>query len=324
MEVKSVLVTGGAGFIGSHLVEALLREETCTLVVAVDNMSMGKRRNLEHISDSRLQLIEANVADKDQLISVLEQYSIDTVCHLATSPLVLSIDDPEFVFDNIVTMQKNLLEAQRAGLFKKLISFSTSEVYGSSDGIDLNESSRLSPRTPYAAAKAAADLLTESYAKTFPEKIEYTIVRPFNNYGPRKKVLKGAGIIPQAIKAFATGEQLRLVNDGQTSRDFVFVEDTARAVVAILKNPEASKNETFVLATGESRTMKEIALKIAELMGVTASIEYVASRPGDVSYLKGDSTKFYEKLGFKPSTPWEQGLQACIDYYSRDEHSLEP
>ncbi len=324
MNIGTVLITGGAGFIGSHLVEALLREETCEMVVAIDNMSMGKRNNLQHITDSRLAIVEANVADQAAITEVLERFSIDTVCHLATSPLVLSIDDPAFVFDNIVGMQKNLLEVQRAGLFKKLVSFSTSEVYGSSDGIDLNEHSRLSPRTPYAAAKAAADLLTESYSKTFPDQIEYTIVRPFNNYGPRKKVLNGAGIVPQAIKAFSTGTQLRLVNEGQTSRDFVFVEDTARAVVAILKNPEASKNETFVLATGQSRTMKEIALKIAELMGVEPLIDYVPLRPGDVSYLKGDSSKLYDKLGFKTSTPWEQGLQSCIDYYSQSQHSLEP
>ena len=317
MKFGYILVTGAAGFIGSHLTDQLINSGICEKVVAVDNLSMGTWDNLSTLGSDKLIRVEANIANSEELSRIFDMYDVDIVCHLATSPLVLSITDPVFVFENIVTMQKNILECQRNGKFKKLITFSTSEVYGSSDGVVLSETSLLKPQTPYASAKAAADLLTESYAKTFTDKIEYTIVRPFNNYGPRKRVLSGAGIIPQAIKAFAAHEPLKLVDNGETMRDFVFVEDTARAVIEIIKKPELTKNELFVIATGVPRKMKDISLDIAKLMHRPINIEYVPSRPGDVSYLKGSGRKIHSKLGFSPDTEWLEGLKVCIEYYTR-------
>ncbi len=316
-KVETILVTGGAGFIGSHLVEGLLANDICKTVIVIDTMRSGSLNNLQkHIDNPNLIVLNLEVTDYEAMASTLKQYNVDIVCHLATSLLVASIEDPIAAFSNIVDMQKVLVECQRQGLYDRLISFSTSEVYGSSDELFLDEQSRLAPRTPYASAKAAADLLLESYAKTWPDKINYTIVRPFNNYGPRKKVLTGAGIIPRAIVNFSKGETLYLVDGGEASRDFIFVEDTVRAVISIIQNPEKAKNQLFVLATGKSRKISEIADDIAKLMHVEGLVENTSSRPGDVSYLRGDASKIKRVLGFEPTTRWEDGLKICIDFYS--------
>lgn len=314
-KAKRILVTGGCGFIGSHLVEELLRDTTIKSVVVVDNFSSGSRNNISIIKDTRLKLYSADVKNEQAIRKILMENDIQMVCHLAVSPLVASISNPTEVIDNIVSMQKTVLECMRHGLFQKLISFSTSEVYGANDGSALNEDSRMNPQTPYAAAKAAADLLTMSYRQTFPNFINYTIVRPFNNYGPRKRVLKGAGIIPQTIRALKEGREINLYANGLTARDYVYVTDTARAVKLLIDNYELSKQRIYVIASGQSHTMSDIVADIGQIMNTTPKIKYDGVRSGDIQKLLGNGSLLEREMNFAPQVAWQDGLRHCVEYY---------
>lgn len=308
------MVTGGAGFIGSHVVEAIVSEQLSEEVISVvDILSMGDRKNLQCVEASHVQVIEQDLTNYERVSQLIAKHSVDTVIHLAVTPLVYSLVEPVVGFDHIVKMQQNLLECQRKGLFRKLISFSTSEVYGGMSGREvITEDSPLSPTTPYAAAKASADLMALAYVNSFD--LDVTIVRPFNNYGPRKKVLRSAGIIPTVIRNLSKGLPIQLYGGGSASRDFVYVEDTARAVMKVL-GAEQVKGEVLHVASGVSRSMRAVVEDIAQLMGVEPIIEALPRRQGDVVGLRGSMEKTRRLIDFEASTAWEDGLKRCIEYY---------
>jgi UDP-glucose 4-epimerase len=313
--IKNVLVTGGVGFIGSHLVKALVQKEGIRTVVVIDNLSMSDRSNLDWIKSSKLIFSQGDVQDYGLTSLLINRYNISTVFHLATSPLVFSIRDPQIATSNIIEMQQTLLECQRQKFFNRLITFSTSEVYGSGEGRISKESDRLAPQTPYAAAKAACDLLTESYGRSFG--LDFSIVRPFNNYGPRKQVFWGrAGIIPSTINSLANGEEVSVYGDGSFCRDFVFVEDTVRAALKVLESDNCH-GQTINVASGEPHSVLSIVKDVAELMGRKPKIKFLAPRPGDLAYLRGDNSKAKKLIGFSTKTKWRTGLQECINYYSK-------
>ena len=244
----------------------------------------------------------------------LEKYRIDIVVHMAATPLVFSIKEPVISFNGMFAMAQNLLECQRSGCFDRLISFSTSEVYGGCfDGIPLTEKSLLSPATPYASAKIACDVLIQAYTKSFGSNA--TVIRPFNNYGPRKVTFKQGGIIPTTISRFSENKPIQLFGGGSNTRDFVHVSDTARFVLAVLLEEEKTRGEIIQLSSGVIRSMKSVVEDIARLMNVTPKIEIKDERQGDVKSLVGDSSKAEKLLGFKVSKDWDEGLKECIEYY---------
>lgn len=314
MNPKNVMVTGGAGFIGSHLSHALFDIQSVNKIIIIDNLLMSSLDNIKEIvAANRVEFIKGDVCDYNLMAFLLNKYEIDTVYHLAVSPLVLSLKEPNFVIDNIVGMQKTILECQRKGFFRKLISFSTSEVYGSSDERILDENSLMYPETPYAAAKASCDHLIHSYKQSFD--IDYTIIRLFNNYGQRKEVFTGrAGIIPTTIKLLSKNEPVPIYGNGDYARDFTFVEDTINAVINASDNPKA-KGELFVIASGIAISIKQVVLDIARLMNVDPRIDFRPNRQGDVSYLCGNSDKASKLLGFQQNVGWEEGIKRCIEYY---------
>lgn len=314
LENKSVLVTGGAGFIGSHLVDRLIEEKPSNLVI-VDNFFLGKERNLQHAKDNfPIKVYNQDASDYDAMKEIIENESIDVIFNLAVIPLLSSHVNPVDDWNVNVNIVLVLCELIRNNKFSTLIHFSSSEAYGSAKQIVMDEEHPLNPTTPYAASKAAADHLITSYCKTFG--IDASIVRPFNNYGPRQNEGSYAGIIPITIKRIMNGMSPIIYGDGEQTRDYIYVTDTADAVIGIYNKNTRSK--IINIATGQEITIKKIITTIAEIMEFDKSIIYKGARLADVRRHRGDISVAEKLIGFKPKMSFEDGIRQTIEWYKEN------
>lgn len=315
---KRVLVTGGAGFIGSHLVEALAALDPGSLVVA-DNFFLGKRENLAAGAARYPALVveEVDTADLPSVEGVLSRHQVDVVFDLATLPLPFSLERPFETVNQITAMAANLAELARRGAFQTLVHMSSSEVYGSAIELPMTEDHPILPKTPYAAAKAAADHTVASYIDTFG--IDALIIRPFNNYGPRQNEGAYAAVVPIAIRHAASGKAMPVFGDGEQTRDFMYVGDTVAGTLAAYAGAD-TRGEAFNLATGRETSVNEIVATIYELMGLEPHIDYQPKRPADIRQHCGSAAKAASMLGFKASTSLRDGLAITVDWYR--EHVL--
>ena len=229
---KSILITGGAGFIGSHLLDRLIREEPEALVV-VDDFLMGSMQNLGDAQKNfeNLRIYSMDAGHYENMKEVVTNHNTEIVFDLATVPLPASLEKPRWAYETNVTRCLAPCELIRNGYFSVLIHYSSSEAYGSLKYSPMNEEHPWNPTTPYAASKAAEDHLVFSYYHTFG--IEIAIIRPFNNYGPRQNMGKYAGVIPLTIKRILNGEPPVIYGDGNQTRDYLYVTDTADASVKV-------------------------------------------------------------------------------------------
>jgi len=261
---KSLMVTGGAGFIGSHLVDRLIREEPERIVVCSNQFSESRNNLAEAEADfDGLVLHQVDVGDYEAMRKIAEAEGVEVVFNLAVIPLPTSLEKPEWTFEENVRMSASICRLAREGVIGTLVQFSSSEACGSARSCPMDESHPLNPETPYSASKAATDHLALSYARTFG--IDVSVVRPFNNYGPRQNWGKYAGIIPLSIKRIMEGELLTLYGDGRQTRDFIFVTDTVEAVVRIAKSEE-TRGRVVNVATGQEVAMVDLMRMIADAM----------------------------------------------------------
>ena len=317
---KNILVTGGAGFIGSHLVDALISERTKNLVV-VDNLFLGKEENLSEAKRnfSNLHFIIEDAGNAEAMKSILGNYQVDTVFNLAVIPLPKSLEDPFWSIIENVRITTNICELGRQGFFEKLIHFSSSEAYGSAIQIPMTEDHPLIPSTPYAASKIASDYVALSYFKTFG--LRTMIIRPFNNYGPRQNEGSYAGIIPIVIKKVQKGDPIEIYGDGQQTRDFIFVKETALATLELSKKEEAI-GKTINLASGMETSINDLVNRMIKVLGVEDyPVHHTQSRPGDVRRHCGGVGLAKELIQFKPQTPLEEGLKETIDWYLKEKRA---
>jgi len=312
---KSVMVTGGAGFIGSHLVDGLIKERPGR-IVAVDNLFLGSMGNLRDAMRSKdLVVINDDATDLEKMRQIVRSNEIDVVFNLAVVPLGTSIIKPDWTFDTNVKITRTFCELAREDEFDTLVHFSSSEVYGTLTG-KMDETHQLLPHTPYAASKAACDHLVYSYYKTFG--IDMTMIRPFNNYGPRQNDKSYAAVIPLTIKRILNGEPPVIHGDGEQTRDFLFVEDTVKATIDAYKS-EKTRGLTMNVASGVETSVNTLVRMICGELGWEKPVVHTDPRPGDVQRHLGDATLARKIIGFRPATCLEDGIRQTVDWYREQE-----
>lgn len=277
----NVLVTGGAGFIGSHLVDALTAEGPASLHI-VDNFFLGREENLGEARSrfAPIHVHRMDATDGPALRNLLRTRRIEVVFNLATKALAYSFEDPCDAFQVNVQAALHLLEALRLKEISRLVQVSSSEAYGTARQVPMAESHPYGPHTPYAAGKAAADLLVGAYLQTFGTPA--LTLRPFNNYGPRQNGGLYAGLVPQTLRRLLRGESPVIQGTGEQTRDFIFVGDTVRIAVALAKRDDL-EGSTLNLGTGVEVSVNEMVERICRVAGYTGTIRHEPARAADVA-----------------------------------------
>jgi UDP-glucose 4-epimerase len=308
---KTILVTGGAGFIGSHLVDRLLAQGAAHVAV-IDNMFLGSEENLTDAqATGKLSFYRDDAEFVTSLDYIFHRHPIDIVFNCATKALNYSFLNPANAFGTNVTVALNLLELQRRGAFKSLCHFSTSEVYGSAVYEPMDEKHPRNPTTTYAAGKAAADLAVESYVHMFG--LDGFIVRPFNNYGPRQNH-RGllAGVIPLTAWRILTGSAPEIHGDGKQSRDFIHVRDTVDAVVKLFQVLPAG--ESVNISTDNQVAIDDLVTRIATMLGYHEEIVRKPARQADVLCHNASNQKVRALIDYS-LTDFDVGLRETLDWY---------
>lgn len=310
---EQVLITGGAGFIGSHFTRYLLEKYRDWEVVVLDKLTYaGKRENLKGLENNpSFFFVQGDVGDLALLEGLFSQYRFTVIFHLAAETHVdRSIQDPLLMVRNNVLGTGVLLEASRRFGVQRFLLISTDEVYGSL-GLDdppFTEFSPLSPKNPYAASKGSGDLLAFSYYYTFGFPV--IVTRCSNNYGPNQDPEK---FIPLMITRILRGEKIPIYGTGENRRDWIYVEDHCRALDLIYNRGEAGK--VYTIGAGEEKSNRELVETVLQIMGVGKEMmEFVADRPGhDLRYALDFS--LLEELGFAPNVSLKEGLPKVVQWY---------
>jgi UDP-glucose 4-epimerase len=313
---KSVLVTGGAGFIGSHLTDRIAEEKPGNLVV-VDNLFLGKESNLATARQiyPDLKFYQQDAADQDAMREIIRKEKVEVIFNLAVIPLPYSLEHPRPTLDSNLAITSAMVELLRLKEYQTLIHFSSSEVYGTAVHVPMDEYHPLTPSTPYAASKIASDYAVLSYVKTFG--VDAAVVRPFNNYGPRQNEGSYAGIIPIVIHRALKGEPIIIYGDGEQTRDFIFVRDVAEGAVRIYEE-EASRGLTINLATGREISVNRLVRTILDVMGVDVPIIHSDPRPSDVRRHCGNVGLAYNIIGFQSRVLAHEALLETINWYKEN------
>ncbi len=308
---QTILVTGGAGIIGSHLVDRLLKDGAHHVVV-IDNLFVGSEDNLqEAIATGQVTFYNDDAEFQTSLDYIFARHPIETVFNCATKALNYSFLNPANAYATNVTVVLNLLEFQRKGAFKTLCHFSTSEVYGTAVYQPMDEKHPRNPTTTYAAGKAAADLAVESYVRMFG--LDAFIIRPFNNYGPRQNY-KGmlAGIIPITAWRILKGGIPEIHGDGLQSRDFIYVHDTVDAVAKLY--PILPAGECINISTDNQITVADLIKRIAAALDYKGEIVRKPARQADVLCHDASNEKISKLIDYT-LTPFNQGLAETLAWY---------
>jgi dTDP-glucose 4,6-dehydratase len=308
----SILVIGGCGFIGSHLVEELLQRGKELKVVGFH----CHLENLEPVK-GRFNSIRGDIRDKDFIDSVIDA-DLEGILHLAALINVdQSIQSPELFIDTNVTATVNIMEAARKRNIPKLLYMSTCEVYGNVPQGKANESHPTNPRSPYAASKFAAERYLLAYSYTYA-KPKIVIIRGFNQYWPRQNAGRAGAVIPRFATTILDGRKIQVHGGGNQTRDYVYVKDTVRGIADAFEK-SLSNGEVINLATGVETSIRDIAVAICKLAGKDPEkhIEFVEDRPGQLMRSCGDYTKAKRLLDWQPTVPFEKGLSSTFDWYAK-------
>lgn len=311
-KTKNLLVTGGAGFIGSNFIRYMLKKyKSSYKIINVDKLTYcGNLKNLEDIAQHpQYKFFNGDICNKSFIKKIMEEEKIEIIINFAAESSVdKSIEDKgEFIRTNIEGV-KTLLNISKGKSLKKFLHISTDEVYGSVESDSCNEEAILNPSNNYAVSKAAADLLCSAYYKTF--NVPTVIARPPNNFGPFQYPEK---IIPKFITYILNKKSVPLYGDGLYTRDWIYVEDTCNALDMLLH--KSNPGEIYNISAGNLITNLELTKKILNFLGKEKSyIEYVKDRPGHDRRYSIDSSKI-KKLGWNPICDFKESLKHTIHWY---------
>jgi UDP-glucose 4-epimerase len=310
-----VVVTGGAGFIGSHTVDRLVAEG-CQVVV-LDDFSTGKRSNLaQHAGSEHVEIVESNVADGlfGPLHGVTRRRgAVERIVHLAAqTSVVYSIDNPlDEVRSNYVGTVQVIEYARLTGV-KKIVFASSAAVYGDSVPPPVREDGPGEPLSPYGIDKRSAELWLR-YA-VLVHGMAATPLRFFNVYGPRQDPGSPySGVISIFVDRAMAGRELTIFGDGEQTRDFVFVADVAGAVVRAVLSDDGD-GTAINIGTGSQVTINQLAATVNRLCGSSLPVRHAEARPGEIRYSMADIGRARERLGYRPTVALEAGLQAIVDW----------
>ena len=305
-----VLVTGGAGFIGSHIVDALL--DAGSPVTVLDDFSSGFRENLNRTSGD-LRIIEGTIQSADDCRKALE--GVASISHQAAFGSVpRSVEFPElYSANNLHGSTVLIAEAQRAGV-RSLVLASSSSVYGDDSSACKKEERLGSPLSPYAASKRAMEIFAQSIAATSRQSI--TCLRYFNVFGPRQNPNGPyAAVIPQFLRAMLRGERPPINGDGEQARDFTYVENVVAANIAALSPIEGTPFRTFNIACGSSTSVNQLFYLLRKLTGSSVEPEYGPERRGDIKNSTADIQMATANLEYLPIINLEEGLRRTVQWY---------
>ncbi len=310
MPNRRVLVTGGAGFIGSELVRQLAARGFAVRVV--DNLVNGRRENLDGLPDGSVELVVADVREVKPMASLVRD--VDIIFHLACLGVRHSIHSPTENHEVNASATLGLLKAARSSGVDRFVYVSSSEVYGTARTTPISEEHPTFPMTVYGASKLAGEAYTRAFWETY--RYPTVVLRPFNAYGPRCHHEGDSGeVIPKFLLRCLADRPIVIFGDGTQTRDFTFVGDTARGILAAGLS-DACVGHTLNLGSGKEIQIRELASTVAQEAGSPNSeITHVEPRPGDVLRLLADSSKAKRLLQFEPTVTLREGIARLRDWY---------
>ncbi len=307
--MTTVLVTGGAGFIGSNLVEDLISQDYNVRVL--DNFETGKRENLSGL-ENKIELIKGDIRNMELVKRVVK--GVDYISHQAALPSMLkSIEEPIPTTEVNVLGTLNILLAARDSDVNRIVYASSSSVYAGVDELPKRESMNMVPTSPYGLTKIA----NEHYFKVFHDiyGLKSVGLRYFNVFGPRQDQKSDyAAVIPKFINLMINNKKPPIYGDGEQTRDFTFVKDAAIANIISFKSKK-SNGDAYNIASGKQISVNDLVKKINEILGKNIKPVYENPRPGDPKYSEADISKANKALGYKPKYSFNEGLKITVDWY---------
>ena len=297
---KNVLVTGGAGFIGSHIVDRFSLENK---VIVLDNLSSGSLSNLGKSKD-RITFIKGDVLDRTLLKNIVAE--VEFVFHLAANVgNIRSIEDPYFDMDVNIRGTINLLEACLNSNIKRLVYSSSGAIFGEAKYLPIDEDHPLNPESPYGVSKLAAEKYCFAFHKVHG--VPITALRYFNVYGPRQESSEYANVIPIFIGRIKDNKPLTIFGDGKQTRDFTFVEDVVTGNILAATQPEAV-GQIFNIATGKGNSIEKLVSILNEISAKENPVVHADARAGEVKHSRANIEKAQKILGYNPQTDFKEGL----------------